>query len=89
MQPDPEPQKCWCFQKGGLSVLLVFLEQIALPVSLAVWEKIWDADFPEILDAFIQLFLHQLLLLFLRVFAPRSSVLPGDGVGGVGRSAAG
>lgn len=58
-------------------------------MSLAVWEELWDADFPEILDAFLQLFLHQLLLLFLWVFAQRSSILPGDGAGGGGRGAAG
>lgn len=73
---------CWCFQQGGVSILcIIFFEQITLPVSLAVWEKFWDADFPEILDAFLQLLLHLLLLLFFRVFAQRSSVLPGDGAG--------
>lgn len=53
-------------------------------MPLAIGEYFWYADFPEILDAFLQLVLHHLLLVFFWVFAYRSTILSGNGGGGGG-----
>ena len=44
---------------------IVFLQQVRLPVSLAVGEHSWHADLPEVLDALLQVVLQYLPLLLL------------------------
>lgn len=60
---------------------VVLLEQVTLPVPLAVWKHFGQPDLLEVLDALLQILLQQLPLLLLLILAWRgpTAVLFGRG----------